>query len=180
MTSSLASSVTSLQSSLQLLDNSINTLDSGVNDFPRLCKVLQTTRHFELLPEPTLREAQQSLLDEIKPSIAHLLSISSNHVEKLARREQSLKAQCDLQEGRLSSKSESKYSAARSHAQGGGAARSRLAPSGSTASSSNTATRALELRRLVQKKERLKYVVDRLELQSRQRERQLRKSMAMK
>lgn len=44
MTSSLASSVTSLQSSLQLLDNSITTLDAGVNDFPRLCKVLQTTR----------------------------------------------------------------------------------------------------------------------------------------
>lgn len=44
MTSSLASSVTSLQSSLQLLDNSIATLDAGVNDFPRLCKVLQTTR----------------------------------------------------------------------------------------------------------------------------------------
>lgn len=44
MASSLASSVSSLQSSLQLLDNSINTLDAGVNDFPRLCKVLQTTR----------------------------------------------------------------------------------------------------------------------------------------
>ena len=51
MTSSLASSVTSLQSSLQLLDNSISTLDSGVNDFPRLCKVLQTTRvrHMEFM-----------------------------------------------------------------------------------------------------------------------------------
>ncbi|KAJ5492570.1 hypothetical protein N7539_001316 [Penicillium diatomitis] len=178
MTSSLASSVTSLQSSLQLLDNSINTLDSGVNDFPRLCKVLQTTRHFELLPEPTLREAQQSLLDEIKPSIAHLLSISSNHVEKLARREQSLKAQCDLQEGRLSSNSDSRPSTTRSHAQGSSAARNRLPRSASDATSSNTATRALELRRLIQKKERLKYAVDRLELQSRQRERQLRKSMA--
>ncbi|KAF7718460.1 Uncharacterized protein PECH_005946 [Penicillium ucsense] len=178
MTSSLASSVTSLQSSLQLLDNSINTLDSGVNDFPRLCKVLQTTRHFELLPEPTLREAQQSLLDEIKPSIAHLLSISSNHVEKLARREQSLKAQCDLQEGRLSSNSDSRPSTTRSHVQGNPAARNRLPRSASDATSSNTATRALELRRLVQKKERLKYAVDRLELQSRQRERQLRKSMA--
>lgn len=44
MASSLAASVASLQSSLQLLDNSITTLDSGVNDFPRLCKVLQTTR----------------------------------------------------------------------------------------------------------------------------------------
>jgi len=44
MAASLSSSVTSLQSSLQLLDNSITTLDSGVNDFPRLCKVLSTTR----------------------------------------------------------------------------------------------------------------------------------------
>ncbi|CEJ55989.1 Putative Mitotic spindle biogenesis protein [Penicillium brasilianum] len=176
MSSSLASSVTSLQSSLQLLDNSISTLDSGVNDFPRLCKVLQTTRHFELLPEPTLREAQQSLLDEITPSIAHLLSLSSNHVERLARREQSLKAKCDLQEGRLSSNPESRSSASRAQGQGNAALRG-LAGS-SSARSSSAAAKALELRRLVQKKARLKYAVDRLELQSTQRERQLRKSMA--
>lgn len=41
-----------------------------------------------------------------------------------------------------------------------------------------SAAKALELRRLVQKKERLRYAVERLELQSTQRERQLRKSMA--
>ncbi|GLI80954.1 DASH complex subunit spc19 [Penicillium ochrochloron] len=174
MTSSLASSVTSLQSSLQLLDNSITTLDSGVNDFPRLCKVLQTTRHFELLPEPTLRDAQQSLLDEITPSIAHLLSLSSNHVERLARREQSLKAKCDLQEGRLSSNPESRSSSSRAQGQSSAALRGRVAGS----SGGSSAAKALELRRLVQKKERLKYAVDRLELQSTQRERQLRKSMA--
>ncbi|KAJ5239607.1 hypothetical protein N7468_004226 [Penicillium chermesinum] len=172
MASSLASSVSSLQSSLQRLDNAITTLDSGVNDFPRLCKVLQTTRHFELLPEPTLREAQQSLLDEITPSIAHLLSLASNHVEKLARREEGLKAKCDLQEGRLSSNSEDRASANRAQAQSNAAARARQAGSNSAAH------KALELRRLVQKKERLKYAVDRLELQSTQRERQLRKSMA--
>lgn len=44
MADSLASSVASLRSSLQLLDSSIDILDSGVNDFPRLTKVLQTTR----------------------------------------------------------------------------------------------------------------------------------------
>ncbi|KAJ5095621.1 DASH complex subunit Spc19 [Penicillium alfredii] len=172
MAASLSSSVSSLQSSLQLLDNSINTLDSGVNDFPRLCKVLQTTRHFELLPEPTLREAQQSLLDEITPSIAHLLSLASNHVEKLARREQGLKAKCDLQEGRLSSNSDARSSATRAQSQSN-ALRGRLAGSGGGSSAN-----AAELRRLVQKKERLKYAVERLELQSTQRERQLRKSMA--
>jgi hypothetical protein len=36
--------VSSLRSSMQLLDASINILDEGVNDFPRLSKVLQTTR----------------------------------------------------------------------------------------------------------------------------------------
>lgn len=29
---------------MQLLDSSINILDSGVSDYPRLSKVLQTTR----------------------------------------------------------------------------------------------------------------------------------------
>ncbi|KXG48731.1 DASH complex, subunit Spc19 [Penicillium griseofulvum] len=177
MASSLSSSVTSLQSSLQILDNSISILDSGVNDFPRLCKVLQTTRHFELLPEPTLREAQQSLLDEITPSIAHLLTLSSNHVEKLARREQGLKAKCDLQEGRLSSNPDSRSSATRSQPQSS-SLRGRMAGPGAGSSSNAAATKAAELRRLVQKKERLKFAVDRLELQSTQKQRQLRKSMA--
>jgi DASH complex subunit SPC19 len=36
--------VSSLRSSMQLLESSINILDAGVNDYPRLAKVLQTTR----------------------------------------------------------------------------------------------------------------------------------------
>ncbi|BCS29297.1 DASH complex subunit SPC19 [Aspergillus puulaauensis] len=167
MAGSLASSVASLQSSLQLVDSSISILDSGVSDYPRMTKVLQTTRHFELLPEPTIRDAQQSLLDEITPSIAHLLSLATNHVEKLSRREEGLRAKCELQEGRMNS-SESRQSASRAN---------KSAARGS-AGQGASAAKALELRRLVQKKERLKYAVERLELQSTQRERQLRKSMA--
>ncbi|PYI07258.1 putative mitotic spindle biogenesis protein Spc19 [Aspergillus sclerotiicarbonarius CBS 121057] len=165
MAEHLQASVGSLQSSLQILDSSISTLDSGISDFPRLCKVLQTTRHFELLPEPTLREAQQSLLDEITPSIAHLLSLASNHVEKLSRREQGLRAKCELQEGRLYSNESRQPSRLRS-------------AYGDRQGASGNAAKAAELRRLVQKKERLQYAVERLELQSTQRERQLRKSMA--
>lgn len=127
-------------------------------------------KHFELLPEPTLREAQQSLLDEISPSITHLLSQASNHVEKLARREQALKAKCDLQEGRLSSEEARQGRSGRSSA-----SRTTSRP----ASGSGSTEKAAELRRLVQKKERLKYAVERLELQRTQRERQLRKSMAV-
>jgi DASH complex subunit SPC19 len=122
-------------------------------------------QHFELLPEPTLREAQKALLDEITPSIAHLLNVASNHVERLALREEALKAKCLLQEGRLERDT------------------TRPAPRRGVAGSNSGSTqqqerKAAELRKLVQKKERLQYAVDRLELQSKQRERQLRKSMA--
>lgn len=82
-----------------------------------------------------------------------------------------MKAKCDLQEGRLSSKSEARPSATRQSKSS--SSRGQLA-----GSSASAASKAAELRRLVQKKERLKYAVDRLELQSTQRERQLRKSMA--
>lgn len=44
MAASLSSSVSSLQSSLNLLESATDILDAGVSDFPRLCKVLQTTR----------------------------------------------------------------------------------------------------------------------------------------
>ncbi|OAX79587.1 hypothetical protein ACJ72_06091 [Emergomyces africanus] len=177
MATSLSSSVSSLQSSLQLLESSINILDEGV---------LQTTRHFELLPEPTLREAQKAILDEINPSIAHLLSLASNHIDKLALREQSLKAKCELQQGRLSHDDEDDdngddnsnvpYTSRRSNT----SHQTRRPPlsAGRTAMETAAAGRAAELRKLVQKKERLRYTVERLELQSKQRERQLRKSMA--
>ncbi|KAL1975525.1 hypothetical protein VTN31DRAFT_3917 [Thermomyces dupontii] len=174
MADSLASSVASLQSSLHRVSNAIDILDNGVNDFPRISKVLQTTRHYELLPEPTLREAQQAILDEITPSVAHLLSFAANHIDRLARREETLRAKCQLQEGRMSDerRPSSRTAAGRSTATTSAASRR-------AGGSSEASARAAELRRLVQKKERLKYGVERLELQGRQRERELRKSMAV-
>ncbi|PGH13459.1 hypothetical protein AJ80_06328 [Polytolypa hystricis UAMH7299] len=173
MAESLSSSVTSLQSSLQCLESSIDILDAGVSDFPRLTKILQTTRHFELLPEPTVREAQAAILDEITPSIAHLLSVASNHVEKLARREEALRAKAELQEGRLSHDSRpSSRSSSRPQQQ------RRPGVFGGGGGLNDGSGRAAELKKLVQKKERLQYAVERLELQAKQRQRELRKSMA--
>ncbi|EFE42013.1 hypothetical protein TRV_03288 [Trichophyton verrucosum HKI 0517] len=166
MASALSASVSSFRASLQLLESSIDILDEGVNDFPRLCKVLQSTRHFELLPEPTLKEAQQAIMDEITPSISHLITLASNHTDKLARRQEALKAKAELQEGRL-------YQEPRSSRSDLHHDRKRTSMAGGVPGS-----KAAELRRLTQKKERLQYAVDRLELQSKQRERQLRKSMA--
>jgi DASH complex subunit SPC19 len=166
----LAPAVSSLRSSLTLLNSSIDILDSGVNDFPRLCKVLKTHQHFGLLPEPTLREAQQSLVDEIVPAIQQLLSTAEFHVNQLGRREESLKARSELLEGRL-----------RRDSRGRG---SNLGGDGASGDGVGdgvplTSSRMLEMKRLLQKKERLLYAIDRLELQSKQKQRELRKSMAV-
>ncbi|KAK5418504.1 DASH complex subunit spc19 [Exophiala xenobiotica] len=168
---SLAPAVSSLRSSLSLLDSSISILDEGVSDFPRLCKVLQTQQHFELLPEPTLREAQQSLVDEIVPAINQLMSTAENYVNQLGRKEESLKARSELLEGRLNSNR-------RSSSFGGGSQSIRNGGRLSQAPGLGD-TKMLEMKRMQQKKERLQYALERLELQSKQRGRELRKSMAI-
>ncbi|KAF2757422.1 mitotic spindle biogenesis protein-like protein Spc19 [Pseudovirgaria hyperparasitica] len=172
LAASLEGCVHSLETSRRLLDNSISVLDSGVQDFPRLAKVLQTTRHFELISEPDLQTAQSSLVSEIHPEVDSLLNRVSNYLDRLERREKSLMAKFDLNEGRLGSESSaskptrpnSTVSGRRSVAGGNG---EKLGPS-----------EVMKLKQMRLKKERLSYAVDRLTLQANQRERQLRMSMA--
>ncbi|KAI1629170.1 DASH complex subunit Spc19 [Exophiala viscosa] len=166
---SLGPAVSSLRSSLTLLDSSISILDEGVSDFARLCKVLQTQQHFELLPEHALSEAQQSLVDEIVPAINQLISTAENYINQLGRKEESLKARSELLEGRLNNNRRSS---------GFGASQPVRSVKASQPIGLND-TRVLEMKRMQQKKERLQYAIERLELQSKQRERELRKSMAI-
>lgn len=170
--SSLGPSVTSLRSSLSLLESSISLLDTGVSDLPRLRKVLTTQQHFELLPEPTLRAAQQSILNEITPAITGLLATAETQIAQIGRREESLKARSELLEGRLENDKRRKNNGFED------LPATRRQMSGIGVREGND-SKALELKRLRQKKERLEYTVGRLELQSKQRERELRKSMAV-
>ncbi|KAK4894698.1 DASH complex subunit spc19 [Elasticomyces elasticus] len=166
--------VASLRSSMHLLDSSINILDTGVSDYPRLAKVLQTTRHFELVSEHDLVTAQASLLSELQPEVEGLLSRVETHLNKLERREQSLIAKAELQEGRLS-----RTSAGGARSRNSSATRGSIGRSTSTSAEAGlSALEEVKLQQLTQKKERLSYAVSRLELQAGQRERQLRKSMA--
>ena len=184
---------------MQLLDSSISILDNGVNDFPRLAKVLQITRvcqishcmicvendllserstlnrlqHFELISESNLHAAQSALLSEIRPEVESLLNRVSNYLDKLERREQSLIAKYDLNEGRLSRDSTGP-SAFRPSSRIGKGTESGNGNKGKAM----TGLQELKYKQLRQKKERLSYAVETLELQARQRERQLRMSMA--
>ncbi|KAH7078612.1 DASH complex subunit Spc19 [Paraphoma chrysanthemicola] len=167
MASHLEGCVGSLRNSMQLLDSSINILAEGVNDFPRLSKVLQTTRHFELISESDLQTAQSALLSEIRPEVDSLLKRVENYLDKLERREQSLIAKCDLNDGRLGRDST-----------GGAGERPNSRAAQRSAGKAMSAQQELRFKQLKQRKDRLSYAVETLELQAKQRERQLRMSMA--
>lgn len=191
MALTLASCVSSLQSTNQLLSSSISILGSGVNDFPRLSKVLQTTRvsllliivpiypllilmqHFELLPESSLQAAQRSLLDSLTPEIKSLLTRCESHLDRLERREQALIARCELLEGRLSSGGED---GRRSRSSSLSGAKARVSAGGDGGEGAER--EMLKLKQMRAKKERLQYAVERLELQAKQKQRELRRSVA--
>ncbi|KAL1656887.1 DASH complex subunit spc19 [Didymella pomorum] len=162
MASALEGCVASLRASMQNLDSTINILDDGVSDMPRLAK------HFELISETDLQTAQGALLSEIRPEVDNLLKRVENYLDKLERREQSLIAKCDLNDGRLGRDST-----------GGSASRpaSRVAAGRSNARAAS-AQQELRFKQLKARRDRLSYAVETLELQAKQRERQLRMSMA--
>ena len=132
-----------------------------------LCNNHILLQHFELISEPDLQSAQSSLLSEIQPEVTALLTRVSTYLDKLERREQSLIAKCELQEGRLG---EGPSSVSRPQSRTAGGIGGGAPPRGGL--------EALKMSQIRQKKERLSYAIDRLQLQAHQKERQLRKSMA--
>jgi len=85
-------------------------------------------------------------------------------LDRLERREQALIARCSLLEGRLS------------HGEDGGELRERN--NNNSYNASEEAREALRLKQVRQKKERLAYAVERLQMQAQQKRRQLRMSIA--
>jgi DASH complex subunit SPC19 len=137
-------------------------------------------QHFELVSEPSLQTAQQTLLSSLEPELNALLSRVESHLDKMSRREQSLLAKAELQEGRLSNPSQAGRQSSASRQGSRGAAGAAGAGNASSHSSTGglSSLEQLKISQLRQKKERLSYAVGRLEMQAGQRERQLRKSMA--
>ena len=112
-------------------------------------------------------------MSEIEPEVATLLSRVEIYLDKLQRREQSLIAKAELQEGRLSRPA----AAQRNSSTARETATANPATERAGAGGLSQAEEA-RLQQMRQKKERLSYAVSRLELQAGQRQRQLRKSMA--
>jgi DASH complex subunit SPC19 len=132
-----------------------------------LINLANVHQHFELISESDLQTAQSALLSEIRPEVDNLLKRVENYLDKLERREQSLIAKCDLTDGRLGRDST-----------GAGPRPSSSAAQRRVAGKTMSAQQELRLKQLRQRKDRMSYAVETLELQAKQRERQLRMSMA--
>jgi len=130
-------------------------------------------QHFEIIPEHSLQTAQASLLSEITPEVTNLLTRVSTYLDKLERREQSLVAKFELQQGRLDSQ---RHTPTSSRPGSRAAARGKSIGAGGAGLGM---VEQMKMKQLRQKKERLSFAIDRLQLQAQQRERQLRKSMAV-
>ena len=100
------------------------------------------------------------------------------HLDKLARREQALIAKCELQEGRLSSTRNSNGLVKAGRKGGGINRREEDGDEDEEEGDVEQGRARLRLKQMRQKKERLSYAVERLNLQAQQKERQLRLSMA--
>ncbi|KAL8413274.1 hypothetical protein RB594_004772 [Gaeumannomyces avenae] len=152
--------VTSLRTSLSFLESSVQTIDAGVADFPRLISVLKT--HYELIPARTLAAAEASLRSEIGPFVGLLLDRADGHLARQARRIETLKAKAELQAGRLS------------HDDGGARKKQQQAAAAADRKKQLKGEAALRARMVRQRKEALRYAVDRLETEVAQKERELR------
>lgn len=163
----LAPSLSSLRTSTTLLSSSIDILSTATQDLPRLRTVLSQTRHYELTPSSELAAAQSAVLSELKPEVERLLERVEKVVEARERREEWLRARWALGEGRLGRETGVASAALRERA----AKVEQQAAEGAYVGD-------VKAKRVRQKKERLSYAVERLQLQATQKERQLRMSMA--
>lgn len=129
------------------------------------------TQHYELIPQPTLAAAESSLRDEIGPFVTHLLDRADRQIDRQARRIETLKARSDLNAGRLGRGAPSPPLPSSS-------SKSRAPPQKGKAAAGGRKTldggAGLRARAVRQRKEALKYSVERLELEVAQKERELR------
>ncbi|POS81196.1 hypothetical protein DHEL01_v200407 [Diaporthe helianthi] len=167
----------SLRTSLGLLESSVETLGNGVSDLPRLASVLKTVRHYELIPQPTLAAAESSLRDEIGPFVTQLLDRADRQIDRQARRIETLKARSDLNAGRLGrAPAPASPPPTTTATSSSSSAAARAALKGKVAGGRKTLDggAGLRARAVRQRKEALKYSVERLELEVAQKERELR------
>ncbi|KAK6353357.1 hypothetical protein TWF696_005325 [Orbilia brochopaga] len=170
----LSGCVASLTLSTETLQTTIQVLDAAVADYPRLAKVLSSHRHFELVSQSDLQTAQSLLSSTIAPEADRLLKETEKHIHRLELKERKLIADAELLETRIAN------SLKKSGVPGGSSGQKTAAAAAIPAASGNEdeAMNVEKLKKLKAQRQRLAYAVERLELEKRQKEMQLKKNMS--
>lgn len=135
---------------MALLESSIKSLDKATHDTLRLRKVLNTQKVFGLVPELDLESAKRNLESETHPQISYLVGKIEKEVARLRRKKASLESKLELQLVRLQTAEKNPRDSL---------GRGRV--------SKNADPQMLARLKLLQnKKERLKYSLSRMNLQS--------------
>lgn len=164
---SLQGCVTSLRASCSLLESSIASLDAGIHTFPRVSKLLQANRHFEVVGESEVVKAHQELAAEVEPQMEDLLRRAEQEMARLERKEKNLSSKSDLQQVRLHQRASSTRPTA---------AAGDTEQKDDRSERADSAAKVEKRKNLRLKRERLLFSLQRLELEEDQKRRQLRQS----
>ncbi|KAJ6264169.1 hypothetical protein Dda_0311 [Drechslerella dactyloides] len=129
-------------------------------------------QHFELVSQGDLQTAQSLLSSTIAPEADRLLKETEKHIHRLELKERKLIADSELLETRIAN------SLKKSGAPGGNAGQKHAATVPTPGPNEDEAMNVEKLKKLKAQRQRLAYAVERLELEKRQKEMQLKKNMS--
>ncbi|KAF3162118.1 hypothetical protein TWF225_006250 [Orbilia oligospora] len=169
----LSGCVASLTLSTETLQSTIETLSAAVEDYPRVCKILSSNRHFELISAKELTTAQTLLSSTIQPETDRLLRETEKAVHKLELKERKLIADAELLETRIANSLKNKSAADTTPIKVEEEEEDK-----EEIDRKEDAKNEEILRKLKAQRQRLAYAVERLELEKRQKEMLVKKSMS--
>jgi len=191
MNTSLAGCVSSLKLSTETLASTITNLSAAVDDYPRLSRIISCDRHFELLTHSTLSSAQAQLTSTISPETTKLIREAEKQIRKLELKERKLAADSELIETRIANSLKSGAAVAQSQninintRSRPTSSHSASAPATDTSAALRkseelvkSALNADRLKKLRAQKQRLAYAVERLELEKRQKDMQMKRNLS--
>ncbi|KAK6502250.1 hypothetical protein TWF506_002833 [Arthrobotrys conoides] len=169
----LSGCVASLTLSTETLQSTIETLSAAVEDYPRVCKILSSNRHFELISASELTTAQTLLSSTIQPETDRLIRETEKAVHKLELKERKLIADAELLETRIANSLKNKSAVVEVSP-----VKVEEEEDEEDIDRKEEARNEEILRKLKAQRQRLAYAVERLELEKRQKEMLVKKSMS--
>ncbi|CAH6718195.1 DASH complex subunit Spc19p [[Candida] jaroonii] len=97
----LSNCVKNLKTSVELIDNSLKLLQESTRTVPKLKRILETRKHFDLVPEVDYENAKEAVTNELQPQIDMLKLQFNNELKKLEKRKSILYQRVQIKRDKL-------------------------------------------------------------------------------